>query len=226
MNELKLNDIMYDMAQNYGIFCSEADFQFCLAQKLKEYYPEFHFWLEYPIKDIKDKKIYVDIFMTNQNEEYYIELKYKTKKLVYDAYKQDLKVEKRTLENQGAQSIGALLYHQDIERLEKITDISKKCCVGYAIFLTNDSIYYNKEISSKKIKNPKYTGCYFRDGIIAKEANYPAKNKDKTMGNGNCKLRNEYLCTWLDYKHQNYTPENGCKDFKYIITEVKKADIL
>lgn len=220
MCKINFKYIMENLAQEYGIFCSEADFQFSLAQNLKQIYPDFSLWLEYPYTLKNNHKMYIDIFMTNGEIEYYIELKYKTKKLEYNAYKNaykyELTLQEQNLKDQAAQSIGALLFHKDINRLEQIIDETKnKMRIGYAVFLTNDSLYYNKETKCTKRKDQQYKNCYFRNGNILSSAEYP---------NGSCKLKKDYNSNWEEYKHHNKILSDSNSNFQYIVAQIHAKD--
>jgi hypothetical protein len=145
--------------------------------------------------------MYIDIFMKNGKHEYYIELKYKTKNAEYRPHKGDVYLPKRTLKNQSAQSVGVSSYRKDIQRLEEIVGNNNKTNrIGYAIFLTNDPLYYNDPIQNRITV---YTGCYFRDGVV---------NKDATLN-----LNQEYKSTWHNYLDD--TPP-----FKYLIVKIGKEN--
>ncbi len=88
-----LNDLAKEMEGNNSIFLSEADFQFCFAQKLLEKGVDRNsIILEYPIKtpdlyenskeclDCKkenDNRTYIDLSFQFDNEICFIEFKYK-----------------------------------------------------------------------------------------------------------------------------------------------------
>ena len=94
--------------------------------------------------------MYIDILIIINNKWYPIELKYKTKgnydrknngDLIYNDNGIDI-----VLKNHLAYTDNYKLYLNDIERIKRIKkDIKQKFGRGYAIMLTNDSVYWNKD---------------------------------------------------------------------------------
>ena len=114
------------------VFHSEADLQFALAWEIKKTYSTAKVRLEYP-KEVDGKMIYVDIVVLYNNKEYYIELKYKTK-----LCNTKIGAEEYNLKNQSAQNLGRYDFLKDVQRVEKLGK-------GYAIMLTNDMSYVEKD---------------------------------------------------------------------------------
>lgn len=119
------------------IYCSEAEFQFALAWKIKELYPSVEIKLEYtPFK--YNRNIHLDIVVIENFKMIPIELKYKTKKICIQCDDEEIQ-----LKNHGAQDTGRYDFIKDIERLEKLKaselyPIEK----SYAVMLTNCPLYY------------------------------------------------------------------------------------
>lgn len=128
-----LIDIMKSFGDENTIFCSEADFQFCLAWKIKEKLGnKAEVILEYP-QTTKKRINYIDLCVVYDGKKHFIELKYKTiKKKVYC---HGVKLE---LKKHAAQDNGRYDFCADIQRLEKYTE---KGSSSYAILLTNDNSY-------------------------------------------------------------------------------------
>ena len=160
INKEYINELLKDLAKNRPIFHNEQDFQFELAQKIKEYIKNENIVvrLEYFIgekKNIKNR-IYIDIMIIQKDcgeksNAIAIELKYKTKKSEGKCLK-----EKFALKDQGAVDWGCYYIHKDLKRIENLVygnienkeekynldniDVKK----GFVIFLTNDDSYEKK----------------------------------------------------------------------------------
>ena len=74
-----ITTLMKDLSLERTIFHSEADFQHALACYIHKKMPDWQVRLEF--KPIKDKKIYLDIWIRDRDRRIAIELKYKTLKL-------------------------------------------------------------------------------------------------------------------------------------------------
>lgn len=130
-------------------FLSEKDLQFNLARMLEQKGCN-KIILEYPIKtenyntdDFNGKNAYIDIFCEHESNKYYIELKYKTKKLTTHRHKLNTDFE---LKSHYAHNDNVRLLNKDICRLEKIVKTEKHTCIGYVLLLTNDK-YYEENIN-------------------------------------------------------------------------------
>lgn len=155
---LEIEKILDELSKERDVFNSEADFQFSLAWKIKEYYEEkykekyqnnykeefkknFKVKLEYTII-VKDKRKRVDIMVIKDGVKFPIELKYKTK-ISKDNI--NVKSEKDSdlynLTNQGAKDITSYDYFKDIQEIELIQQEDSNIGKGYVIMLTNDSNY-------------------------------------------------------------------------------------
>lgn len=129
-NDLK--NIIEGFAENGKIFSNEAQFQFALAQAIKEYFKDGNceVLLEHLIlvKDKKDDdksednkkriKMYIDIIAKIDNNYYPIELKYKTTDKNIEYQKNDSS--KAYTFKQGAEDIGSYDYIKDIYRIEQL----------------------------------------------------------------------------------------------------------
>ena len=168
-------------------FTLEADFQFCLAWKLREILGQSaKVILEYPYRSNKENRIkYIDVFIDTPNEISFIELKYKTKSQQISRCGIGL-----TLKKQGAQDLGRLMFIQDIERLEKIKNPTTKKMNNYCLFLTNDKVYWEKA-NGKTIDKD----FYLANNIIAGEKIFssPTAKYKKVVST------NAYECHWSDY---------------------------
>lgn len=141
--ELNIEKIIKELSQERKVFHSEADFQFSLAWKIKEIYPEAKIGLEYRSDLIPN--IHLDILVDLNGKIIPIELKYVTKgcKVVCNN-------EVYSLSQHAAQPIRRYDFIKDIERVETCKSNLKGFTEGYSIMITNDSAYYKEQISSKE----------------------------------------------------------------------------
>ena len=188
------------------IFNSEADFQFALAWQIKQDFPEVEILLEYTPWKFKNN-IRIDIVVLIDDAMIPIELKYKTKK--YKNEKTGL-----VLKNQGAQDIGRYDFLSDIKRLENFMD-SKDYNVkkAYAIFLTNDSLYWNEPKFNKRTVDEDFR---FHNGITLH-----GSRKWKGASTGTQKKREEAINIKGTYEMhwQDYDSLTECT-FKYVVVEI------
>lgn len=140
---MDINEIISLLANDRKVFHSEADFQFSIAWKIKDIYPDANVRLEYINNDIKD--MHIDILVILEDYVIPIELKYVTK--FFDGIDND---EKFILKNHGAQDLRRYDFVKDIKRIEYCKEKLENFKEGYAIMITNDKAYY-KEYNSNNI---------------------------------------------------------------------------
>jgi hypothetical protein len=191
MNDVDLHNTLKELSEERPIFHSEADFKFALAWKIKEKVSPEKIIIEYPV-NIENKRIYIDIYFKKDNNEYFLELKYKTKK-----YEVDYEDMKYNLKNHGAPDIARYSYLKDIERLEKLLDINSKF-IGYTILLTNDNLLWEK--SSKKNNDYQYQiyNGYRLNYKQKHDKKIHLKSNSKRI-EGPIKLRFPYNFNWYNY---------------------------
>jgi len=101
--------------------------------------------LEWYVKnDESGAKEYIDMMLKIGSKKVAIELKYKTRK-----------IDGKDYITQGGQSDGKFHFFKDIERLERLKkskDINFRIDKGFAIFITNDHLYWNEARSNSKAK--------------------------------------------------------------------------
>ncbi|SEK70179.1 hypothetical protein SAMN02910353_01120 [Ruminococcus sp. YRD2003] len=204
------------------IFHSEADFQFALAWKIQETYPQAKIRLEKRIQGIGNdtseyyKNRYIDILVEIDGKEIPIELKYKTRNNSKSSVW--INNEEYNLKNQGAQDNGRYDYLKDISRIEEyVKDKSTNCECGYAIFLTNDHLYYE---SGDKSNSKQFR---INEDIKYKKLDWENKSDSFKKYNANrnhiIHLNNRYIVKWNRYS-------DALKDigdeFKYLILKITK----
>lgn len=159
-----LQNALQAMSKTRPWFYSEADFQHCLALELhnqgcSNVYLEFPEILYLPhfksgssgtmITVSPMKECHIDIIAEYNGLLHPIELKYKTKSVsVTNVFGDSI-----ALPNHAAHPINRFLYWQDVQRLEIMTagGEAHKYAEGYALFLTNDPLYWSGPNSTKTI---------------------------------------------------------------------------
>jgi hypothetical protein len=130
-----LDALLKKLSEKRPVFYSEADFQHALAWEIHQKIPESSIRLEFKPPHLTEH-LYLDIWADNHTDILAIELKYKTKRT-----RINLKGEDFDLLNHGAHDVSRYDFLKDIRRLEKTVETNEKI-TGYAIFLTNDSLYW------------------------------------------------------------------------------------
>ena len=245
-SKFDIDKIMEKLMDERKVFHSEDDLKFSLATVIKEEYENADVRLERPmeIEMVKrpdgskpiQKKISIDITVFLGYDVFFLELKYKTKKLSKDFEKKlakniDIDYE-FNLTNQQAQPISRFLFRKDIYRLEKLIEISKNkgLCKGYFIVITNDNKYEMKEENLSKnysFHNQPYLVApdegWNYETIIEKDDDHWTKS-----GNGSFKLdlkKNKYKVEWKRYfpeEKENETKKDKKEAFRYCIVEINK----
>ena len=132
LKNLDVNGLLKDLAKKRPLFHNERDFQFEIAQLIKEKY-DCDIRLEYYYgNDTNAKRCYIDLVAMHNNYKIAFELKYRTQK-----FEGTVKDEKFDLKEQGARDLGCIYIHTDLHRLEDLVN-KKEFDKGYVIFLTND----------------------------------------------------------------------------------------
>lgn len=206
--EFNIQKVLQDLFKDRPIFHSEADFQFALAWKIKEFYSGAKIRLEMR-SDNFDKKEYIDILVELDNKKYPIELKYKTKGL-----NMEWETEKFNLSNHGAQDIGRYDFIKDVVRIENFI---KDDSIGYAILLTNDSYYWKATPRAEKAGYAQFRLDEKREelkGFLDWGDNISEgtkKGREDVL-----KLKHKYNLKWEDIKNKEI------KDlFRYLLLEIK-----
>lgn len=207
----QIKKILSELAKERTVFYSEADFQHALAWKIHKKNSEIKVRLE-KIETIDKKNNYIDIMLELKKEKLAIELKYKTKDVGLIKHNE----EEFTLKNQGAQDCGRYDFLKDIVRLEKLN--LEKRIPGYAIFLTNDSYYWNTPKSSKQHIDKEF---HLYEKKILK--GIMSWSKDAGIGTtknriDEIKLNGKYELNWNEFSKLKETDKNNL--FKYTIIEI------
>jgi hypothetical protein len=135
---LDLDRILRMLAEKRPIFHSEADFQHALAWEIHIVEPAALIRLELPVRLEMNRPTYLDLLVQCDQQRYAIELKYKT-----SAMATEINGENFLLSNRSAQDAGRYDFLKDVVRLEQYVAKTQNS-TGYAIFLSNDSLYWNE----------------------------------------------------------------------------------
>lgn len=205
--------ILEELSKTNPLFCSELEFQFYLAWKIKELYSEqFKICIEYPLKNYEGKNRNIDLVLIDSVGAYIpIELKYKTNKFEMAFNGTNYK-----LKDQSANDLTKYGHIKDISRIEYFKETEDKFLVGYAITITNQSRTW------QRISNPHQTDYEFslEDGSKLCRG---IKKWQKCVSNHNenrnppVTLKNDYDVHWRDF--YDFNKPHGM--FKVLVTEVK-----
>ena len=212
---LNIYNVLNQLFSQKRLFTSEADFQFALAWEIKTMYPNAQVNLEYRYPgNLKNngRDSYIDIVIEEEGEVILIELKYKTK-----GYNGTCNGRKYNLKDQSAQDCARYDFWKDVERLEHfISNNTQGAKRGYAIFLTNDSLYWNPS-------NRSTIDQFFRihDGRknvtgVLNWCGNPAPGTTKGRSNP-IKINGNYSIKWNQFI---LNPANPPPEFKYMVLDI------
>ena len=142
--DFELERVMGELKSERPVFHNERDFQFALAWKIKEIYPNYSIRLEYCFPEMQEnKRSYVDLVVSDDSNCILFELKYKTIKAEITDTNTN---EKYLLQNHGARDLGCYYVLNDLSRIEKqVLDEGqingRKIIAAYSILITNDERY-------------------------------------------------------------------------------------
>ena len=205
----ELSVMMSSLSERRPIFHSEADFQHALAWELQTKFPSASIHLERPQRT-EARTIYLDILMKLEGHALAVELKYKTQKYHSNATSDEFR-----LSHQSASDIGRYDFIKDISRLEQVTQ-SIPNCRGWAIFLTNDSKYWNMQ---KRIDTVDAAFSIAEGKTIEGSRGWGALASAGTMKNRELPLvlNGSYVVAWNEYSNVE-TDKHG--RFQYLGFEV------
>jgi len=200
-----------NLAKSRPIFHSEADFQHALAWEIQQQQKLCSLRLEFKPAHL-DNRIYLDMWITDESHNLAIELKYKTRSahVNYGGETFDL-------QSHSAQDISRYDFLKDVQRLEQVVHRMPNI-TGYAILLTNDSLYW------KSPTKPNMIDADFRlyeNRIVsgemtwAKEASFGTTKKREHP----IILRGNYSVSWCDY---STIADESCGQFRYLLLRVDK----
>jgi len=198
LNKKTMEDILKALAKERPVFHSEADFQFALAEKIKEECKEAKVRLEYPVRDKENE--HIDILVMFGKSGFPIELKYKTKKTSIT-----IGSEKFHLAGHSAVNHNRYRFLKDVQRIER-WNFPK----GFTILLTNDTNYWNGNGQGCDDEDFRIYDGARKSGKLAWRNPTP---KDKSLQE-EINLSGTYTVKWEPFG------ERG--EFQYLLFEVKK----
>jgi hypothetical protein len=196
--------ILAELSGERPVFHSEADFQFALALKMQQLYPQIAIRLE-RTEIVDNKRLRIDVLAHQDGQTTLIELKYFTRRLRVQVNLAKDEYETYNILDQAAHDLCRYDSLKDIQRLELLVErrtLKGHSAVGYAILLTNDSLFWEKPA---------------RDGVIDYAfrlhegrtiAGGEALQWDERAGDGTKKgreepitLRGDYTFRWRRYSN-------------------------
>ena len=210
---MDINKILGKLSKERMVFHSEADFQHALAWMAQQCFPDAEIRLEYPFDISPTERIYLDILIRSQDSIYGIELKHKTKKHSFSH-----ETESFVLKNQGAHDIGRYDFLRDLQRLEKLVK-TKKISKGYAIFLTNDHLYWTPR--NRQTVDVEFNIHEGRQTIANKKLKWSHRASDGTTKKREnpILLANAYGFNWNDYSNLECV-QSGPRKFQILVVEI------
>lgn len=214
-------ETMQKLSRERPIFHSEADFQHALAWQIHVESPGSRIRLEYPLDYEKSGQL--DIVLLDGNRELAFELKYKKRNFLAFAQREVF-----SLRTDSAEDIGRYDFLKDVQRLEEFVS-NRPNATGYAILLTNDSLYWR--VSPRETISDAFRVT--EGGRITGTLGWSATaGKGTTKGRqASITLRGAYDCNWRDYSEfeptdyvlgDNRISVPGTK-FRYLLFEVSRG---
>ena len=215
MTRAELENILVSMASERPLFYSEADFQHELAWRIREVYKNANIRLEVPLvewkedNDKEDGRKRLDIRVDINNHLIGIELKYKKTELDIE-----LNGERYRLKRDSAQDVSRYDFLKDITRLEGFV-AKNKGARGYAIIISNESLFWEKGRSKNDIDFLIYEGRVLPVGTPLQWASKASKGTTKGREEP-LLLKNSYQLHWKEYS--KIPGPKGA--LKYLLVEV------
>ncbi len=212
---MNIESALEELALERPLFHSEADFQHALAWALHRRWPEYEVRLERRLpKALGGPGYALDLWAIGSSHTLAMELKYKTRNLEYT-----LQEESYYLQNHGAQDIGRYDFIKDVSRLENVAS-SRLNFSGYAIFLTNDPLYWRLPRSDKTVDRD------FRIHQGRRVSGRLAWSEEASEGTkrgreGLIRLSGHYELDWHRYSTVE-SPQYG--EFRYLLVSINGRD--
>jgi hypothetical protein len=155
---MDLPAVLSDLATRRPVFHSEADFQHELAWEIHTKYARqgVQLRLEYPLAKVGT----IDIWARMGSRTYAIELKYKKER-----FHGDVGSEQFSFNTDGAHPLTRYDAFLDMGRVERACTRGADC--GYALFLTNDSLYWRREATKGSRSFSMHDGREITPGILS-----------------------------------------------------------
>jgi len=211
---IEIAKILNELNKERPIFHSEADFKYALAWKIHEKYPDLRIRPEKRI-DLKGREtrphfIRADfiIYKGNDTDIVAIETKYKTKDINIKVSGEEFNLKRHSAPNDNR--------YYFVKGISRIEDFLKEYPKGYgfAIFLTNDGSYWEKE--SQRADHPQDEDFRIYDTrVIEGQLKWETGAREAT-------LKGKYTLNWREYsnlKEYSASTEKNAR-FRYLLVEV------
>lgn len=205
--------ILIELSKTNPLFCSELEFQFYLAWKIKEIYRDnFEIRIEHPTAQCDGHNRNIDLLLIDRNGGYIpIELKYRTRKLELQQGKYTFR-----LKNHAAEDVTKYGHLKDVSRIEDYKHTESNFQVGYAITITNQEKAWQRIIDCNK--SDYNFSLEDKTRIFRGKKEWSENTSVKTQKSyPPFILENDYSINWFDYC--NFDCKNG--HFKVLVTEIK-----
>ena len=204
MAELDIHGVMAELAERRPIFHSEADFQFALAWRIATTLPDCEVRLEKPFRR-DDKTRYLDIWLPTSRTA--MELKYCTRNLSVEHGGEVF-----ALKNQSANDLRRYDFVADLVRIEGLVSHGDASAPGYAVFLTNDPLYWRPGQRTTRDEAFRLHEGRRLEGMMEWRDD-PGQSATKGRESALC-LRNPYDLRWKDYSSLH-------GEFRYLAVKVE-----
>ena len=199
---------MEALAQSRSVFYSESDFKHALSWQIQQEHPAMRIRQEVVNPLPGPDRRYVDVWLPDSGTA--IELKYLTRRAAIVQGDEEFR-----LRDQSTQDLGRYGFCLDISRLEGIIR-GGRADDGYAIFLTNDHLYWNPP------RKPDASDADFalHEGreITGTLAWSPRAGSGTTKGSETpVEIRGRYRVQWQDYSNLS---GSGYTKFRYLLVHV------
>lgn len=203
MIERIIEGLQNDLAQwPNDIYLSEADFQFAFAEKAKEF-GATNVIVEYPyVFNEENTRKHIDVYFQCDGTEYFIELKYKTKKLDnVTRFGEPMP----SLRDQAAGNDAMYSFRKDVVRMETLLAEKGENTRTFCLFLTNSSYIWNNHNRGENVNS-----VSLANNILSGPIKYESRGKIHHLT-----TNNEYILQWNDFKRINN------REFKYLLVECR-----
>ena len=212
---LDIDSLMADLSSRRPIFHSEADFQHALAWRIHETRPDCDVRLEFDPFPAADSRMALDIWVRLPEEVVAIELKYCTCEL-----QQESNGEQFVLRQHGGQPPRRYDFVKDIQRIERTLQIPNLADYGFAVLLSNESMYWTPPTRVGVID----AAFRIHEGqrIVPGELRWGANAGAKTIQGREepILMSGSYSLSWRDYSALGN--RNG-EQFRYLAVRVPPA---
>lgn len=168
------------------IYLSEADFQFAFAEKAKEL-GAINVIVEYPyVFNEENTRKHIDVYFQYNDTEYFIELKYKTRRLDnVTRFGNPM----QCLRDQAAGNDAMFSFRKDVVRMETLLNERNGNANAYCLFLTNNSYIWNNHNRGNNVNSVSLANIIL-EGSIEYESRREIHNLT---------TNNEYRLQWNEF---------------------------